>query len=173
MKTQLSSLNQMLTFHLEAMYYAEKQIQKELPELILDLDSRSAVDTVSRYIESANDKRLKLKRIFGYLLAGPFRSGNGAVSMVVSECSDIMDTTGKGRYRDLLMISTLEALSEYKVTSYNTALKIALQMDLKKVAELLEDIISWEVESAQSMSDFVSQLVIESNTFTAHSSKAL
>jgi ferritin-like metal-binding protein YciE len=170
MKTLLNSLNQVLTFHLEAMYDAEKRIQKELPELVLDLDSREAVDIVSRYTENASDKRLKLKRIFSYLLAGPFKRTSGAVGMIVSECSDIMEMTGRGRSRDLLIMSSLEALSEYKVTSYNTALKIALQLELKKVAELVEDIISLEVESAQNMSDFVSREVIESNTFAMSSS---
>jgi len=162
MKTLLSSLNETLTFHLETMYDAEKRIQKDLGELVLELDSPDAVDMVSRYVESANDKRMKLKRIFSYLLTGPFKRSNGAIEVVLSECVEIVDATVKSSYRDMLIASALEAVSEYKVTNYNTALKIALQMELRKVAELLEDIISMEVEAAQSLSDFVSRSVIES-----------
>lgn len=161
MKTQLNTLNKVLTFHLEGMYDAEKIIQYELPELVRHMDSSDAGDIVSKYAESANDKRLKLKRIFSYLLTGPFKRSNGVAESVLAEGADLIHMTDKGDHRDLLIVSALEALSEYKVTSYNTALKIALQMGLTKVAELLEDVISWEVESAQNMSDFVSQSVIE------------
>jgi ferritin-like metal-binding protein YciE len=161
MKTRLNSLNEMLTYQLESMYYAEKLIQKAMPELAQSLDSSDAAEIVSKYGESSSDKRLKLKRIFSYLLTGPFKGKEGAVENMIADSADILGMTRKGNCRDILVLSTLEAMSEYKVTSYNTALKIALQMELTKVTELLEDIISWEVESAQNMSDFLSKGLIE------------
>jgi ferritin-like metal-binding protein YciE len=161
MKTRLNSLNEMLTFQLDGMYYAEKLAQKALPDLARYLDSAEAAEIISKYVESASDKRLKLKRIFSYLLTGPFKRNDGLVEKVLAEAAEVIDTTTKGNCRDIMIISALEAMCEYKMTSYNTALKFALQMELTKVAELLEDVIAWEVEAAQEMSDFVSKGVTE------------
>jgi ferritin-like metal-binding protein YciE len=161
MKTQLDTLHKMLAYQLEGMYNAEKRIQNEVPELVKHLDAGEAVEIMSRYAESANDKRLKLKRVFSYLLMGPFSRSICIVETVLEESADVVHLTSKDCHRDLLIMSAFEALSEYKLTCYNTALKVALQLELTKVAELLEDIIAWELESLQTMSEFASQGVVD------------
>jgi ferritin-like metal-binding protein YciE len=161
MKTSLRTLNEVLTFQLEGMYDAEKRIQKELPKWTSLLESADAAEIVSRYIENATANRLKLKRIFGYLLTGPFNRRNSPVEHMLAEGSEIARLTGKGNYRDILILSGLEGLHQYKVTCYHTALRIALQIELNKVSEMLEDMIFMEMESGQEMSDFISREVTE------------
>ncbi len=150
MKTKLKNLNSTLTYLLEAMYDAEKRIQSDLPAL-----AKSASPTIRKvvttYLESSTDKRTKLKRIFSYLLSGPYKRKSRVTKGALAELEEIAEVYGPAALRDLLVVNAISSLAQYKFSAYQSAGDIAARLDLDEVAELITEIINWEREATQSL----------------------
>jgi ferritin-like metal-binding protein YciE len=149
MKTKLKNLNSALTFLLEAMYDAEKRIQNELPR-IAKATSPNVKKLLMSYLETAADKRMKLKRIFSYLLSGPYKRKSRVIKGVMEELEDIAEISGPAAVRDLLVMNAVSSLAQYKSIMYQNAGDIAARLELEPVVELINEIVNWEKEAAQS-----------------------
>ncbi len=150
-KPSLNNLNEVLTYILEGMYDAEKQIQEVIPEWSQHTNTTSIKNQVKRYAENTRDKRTKLKRVFSYLLTGPFKRKNGVVKKMLKEWSVVSGMTESKPLADVLFISFLMGLIEFKKTKYFSARNIALQLNLQTVADLLDEIVVWEKETANAL----------------------
>ena len=151
MKPAIKDLNEALSYHLEAMYDAEKKLQKAMPELIPMLTSRQLKSELKKYLESSRDKRIKLKRIFSYLLVGPYNKKNKVIEEMLSEVFSILEYT-ISELNDVLVMVRWQALVQFKISTYSSAKVTADFLDLKKVSDLLAEILAWEKETDHSLS---------------------
>jgi ferritin-like metal-binding protein YciE len=150
MKNKITNLTQALTYVLEGMYDSEKKTQRDLPELIEKLKPGGIKKLAVQYLESSKDKRLKLKRIFSYVLAGPFGRKSKVTAKSFEEINEAIKITG-GSAREVLVLSGLESLMEWKLAAYTRAADIAAHVDLDAAAGLLEEITGWEKESLRQL----------------------
>ncbi|HWA33527.1 MAG TPA: DUF892 family protein, partial [Cyclobacteriaceae bacterium] len=90
MKNKITNLTQALTYTLEGMYDSEKKIQRDLPDLSSSLASGALKKLLSQYLETSQDRRLKLKRIFSYLLAGPFGRKSKVTAKAFEEMTEAL-----------------------------------------------------------------------------------
>lgn len=146
MKRTLENMNEALTFHLENMYDAEKMLQKKLADFLPHIVSPALKKEWTRYCESTPDKRLKLKRIFSYLLSGPFNRKNPSMEEMLKEMKEVSKMT-KGPLRDVMLIATMHQIIHWKIAAYGTARALAMVMELQTVTDLLEEIVQWEKEA--------------------------
>ncbi len=152
MKPFISNHAKALTYLLEDMYDAEKKIQKNLPALESLITSSKLKSEVGKYHESAGDKRIKLKRIFSYLLVGRFGRENEAIHELLKESRVLGKVTVPSDLRDRMIIVSLQEINQCKIAVYEAALVLADQMNLVTVTELLEEILNWERETSSSFS---------------------
>lgn len=152
MKLKLKNLNQALTYHLEGMYDAEKKIQKAIPSLVKRVSSSTLKTELKKYLESAADKRTKLKRVFSYLLAGPFRRKNKAVDKMLEDLGNIISAEVPKELKDVLIIGSLQAINHFKISSYGTARALSEALELTTAAELLGQMLQWEKDTDRSLS---------------------
>lgn len=146
MKRTLENLNEALTFHLENMYDAEKMLQRKLADFLPEISSPALKKEWTRYCNGTPDKRLKLKRIFSYLLSGPFHRKNPAMEEMLKELKEVSSMT-KGPLRDVMLIATMDQIIQWKIAAYGTARALSMVMELQTVTELLEEIVQWEKEA--------------------------
>lgn len=147
MKLALNNLNEALTYHLEGMYDGEKKLQKALPHLFSYATSSVLKSEIKKYLNSVKDKRLKLKRVFSYLLAGPFGRKNKVIDKILKDGSKILECTRANELRDALLIGHLQGLVHYKISSYGIAKDFASRLDLQNVTDLLQEVLEWEKET--------------------------
>lgn len=147
MKLKLNNLNEVLAFHLEGMYDAEKKLQKALPHCSNDATSRALKNEIKKYLDSAKEKRLKLKRIFSYLLAGPFNRKNKVIAKILKDGVKVLKYTKAIALKDAILIGHLQAVNHYKISSYGTAKAFASMLKLKNVTDLLQEVLEWEKET--------------------------
>ncbi len=152
MKPVLNDLNKALTYQLEGMYDAEKRLQKFIPGYVKLATSRALKAEFKNYLESTADKRTKLKRIFSYLLAGPFGRKNKAVDKMLKDAKDFAKFASVPQLRDVILIASLQDISQYKISSYTTAKAFAMELGLDQVFELLSEILAWEKNTNESLS---------------------
>ncbi len=151
MKPILNNLNEALTYHLEGMYDAEKKLQKSAPDYTNCVTSRALKSEIKKYFESARDKRIKLKRIFSYLLAGPFGRKSKVIDKMLKDVDNILKYASSPELKDAMVIPSLQAIIHYKIASYGAAKAFAIVLELETVTDLLEEVLELEMESDRAL----------------------
>lgn len=165
MKTRLNHPREALTYSLERLYDQEKNIQKNLPSLAGKVSSGALKKELTQYHKASHDKRLKLKRVFSYLLTGPFRPKSKTTRRVLEEANDLRRLSKGSDMEAALVGNAMRALILSRVATYELALETAGRLELEAVCDLLEEILSWERASVQSLKK------IESNSLAARGKK--
>lgn len=151
MKTTLNNLNETLAYLLEGMYDAEKKLLKVVPDCLHLVTSRALKSEIKKYVESAADKRIKLKRIFSYLLAGPFGRKNKVIDRMLKEAGNILKFTSSPEVKDAMLIGCLQAINHHKISAYGTAKAFSVELELQAVTDLLTEVLEWEKETDQAL----------------------
>jgi ferritin-like metal-binding protein YciE len=166
MNTSFNNLNEALTYNLEGLHDAEKKLQVTLPKVITQTNSAALKGLLEKYATSAGDKRIKLKRAFSYLLAGPFGKRGKAIGEMISEFSFISKRSSTAEIKDALLGSCLSTIICYKIASYSSAMSFALALGLHPVADLISEVLEWERESDKALTKIMTKL---SNRAAKHS----
>lgn len=151
MKSSLKHLNEALAFHLEAMYDAEKKLQRGLAGAIALTKHAGLKAELKKYQSSSTDKRTKLKRVFSYLLAGPFKRKNPVIDAMLATVKAVSKVGGTPQLRDVMILTSVNELVQYKIAAYRTGLILADQLDLGTARDLLDEILQWEKESGNAL----------------------
>ena len=157
MNQAFNNLNDALTYHLEGLHDAEKRLQTILPKVMIQADSTALKGVLKNYAGNADDKRIKLKRIFSYLLAGPFGKRSKAIGEMISELSSISKKTSSPEITDALLGSCLSTIIYYKISSYSSAMSFALALELHPVADLISEMLEWESETDQALTKIMNK----------------
>lgn len=152
MKPHFKDLNKALTYHLEGMYDAEKQIIDFIPGCVKHATSHALKDEIRKYGEMMADERVKLKRIFGYLLTGPYGRKATAVGEMLQDIKQFSKAASSAEVKDVVIIAGLQLLIHYKISAYGTGLAFAEQLGLDTAAELLAEMLDWEKATNKALS---------------------
>jgi len=160
MKPLFANLNEALTYHLEGLHDAEKKLQIAIPNVVAHANSLALKGVLENYASSAVDKRIKLKRAFSYLLAGPFGKQSKAIGEMISELSSISKKTSTPEIKDALLGSCLSTIIYYKISAYSSAMSFALALELHPVADLISEMLEWESKTDQALTKVMGKLSI-------------
>jgi ferritin-like metal-binding protein YciE len=144
MSKSIKSLNDTLAFQLEGVYDVVKRLQADLisaKRLVADPEMRHAF---AKYSEDLNDQRLKLKRIFSYVLSGPYGRKSISIDHVIARMEEISDLDALPRLRDVALSTALQSMVSYLIATYTQARYIAMRLDLSKVVQLIDEILDTE-----------------------------
>lgn len=144
MKTKIKSLNEALAFLLEGLYYAETKLADEFPACCGKINSPRLQGVVSNYSGSAQNKLLKLDRVFNYLMKDPERRVNKVVDELIIETRLILASTTSENFKDLLTIGCIQNINAYKIANYRSAYLMAVKLELDTAADLLQEVLEWE-----------------------------
>lgn len=159
MKSTVTSLNHVLAFQLEGMYENIKILQAALPTAIKNASEPFTKDLLRSYTEVLTDERLKLKRIFGYVLCGPYGRKSGAVSDAIAPFKEISELNSVCSLRDIILINSMQASVQFMITSYVDARYIAMRVELDNVVALLDEMLDAEESILQNLRCYSAQLV--------------
>lgn len=149
MKTNLKTLEDALVYQLQGLLYIERKVRDEFSDCSSRLTSDEVRSAIEKYMETTDDKLLKLNRVFNYLLREPVARKNRIARGMLKETHLLLDHTNHNQLRDLLIVSCVQAINAYKVTSYKTAYRFALALELETPAELLSEILRWELSTKE------------------------
>jgi len=152
MKTKINSLNDALAFLLQGLYYTETRLKEEFPSCCTEITSRTIRREIEDYTGSADNKLLKLERIFNYLMTEPISRKNAAINDLMIETHQMLSATTSAHLRDVLAIGCLQNINSYKIAGYRSAYMFAVEMELDTATDLLQQILEWEIDSSKSFS---------------------
>jgi ferritin-like metal-binding protein YciE len=152
MKSHIHTLQDTLAFQLQGLYFAERKIKEEFEVPNRELTSQRLKDEMFKTIVGAGDRLLKLERIFNYMMLEPEGRKNKAVIKLLEETQELMDFTDSPHLKDILMVSCLQNLNAYKISSLKSAYMFTVELEMDTASDLLQQILESELETAKALS---------------------
>lgn len=152
MKATINSLNDALAFVLQGLHYTETQLKYEFLSCCSAVASPRIRHEINNYVSSADNKLLKLERVFNYLMVEPVTRPNKVISELISETHKMLASTTSPHLRDVLSIGCLQNINAYKISNYRSAYMIAVELELDTATDLLQQVLEWEVETSKVLS---------------------
>jgi ferritin-like metal-binding protein YciE len=144
MKTTIATLNHVLTFQLEGMYEIVRRLQEEIPVALRHVNSPEVKEILSDYKHNISEQRTKLKRIFGYVLNGPYGRKSARIADAIAPLREISERDIAPRLKDIVLVTSMQAAVQYMITTYVDARYIAMRVELDPVVRLLDEIVEME-----------------------------
>lgn len=156
MKT-IANLNHLLAFQLEGLYEIIRGLQEELPFGIRNASDPELKALLEEYKQGLADQRTKLKRIFSYLLNGPYGRKPAKGAGALASFKEIADREIAPELKDILIITSLQSASRFLVQAYNDTSFMAMRVEMDSVVKMLDDMVDMN-------EDFIHRLKFRSAT---------
>ena len=151
MKQNIKTLQDALAYQLQGLFYAETQVRSEFSDCSRDITSGPVKSELERYIESTENKLLKLERIFNYLMRERLIRKNAVIDRLLEETRHMLTYAAPGHLKDILMISCIQNINAYKISSYKTAYLFSVELELDTASDLLQQVIEWELQTSKDL----------------------
>jgi len=153
MKKAITKLEDALALELQSLYDGEMSLKEKIEEANRDTDCIELKEILKKYAESSDHKRLKLDRMFSYLMVEPSSQGSTIIGKLLDETVQRAKHTLSDKIKTPILISGFQQVNHFKIASYKTALQYALEVDLDTVADLLQQVIEWERKTEKALAD--------------------
>lgn len=153
MKPHIHTLQDTLVFQLQGLYYTERKIRNDFEECSRELTSPKLKEEMTKYGLGADSRLLMFERIFNYLMIEPEARRNKVVVRLVEETMEMIDITDSPHLKDILMVSCLQNLNAYKVSSLKAAYMFTIELEMDTASELLQQVLESELETGKALTN--------------------
>lgn len=142
MTRKIKSLHEILACQLEGLYDGEKKLQHYLHSRQSAIEGFALKEELQKFESHSSDARMKLKRIFSYLLMEPFKIKNNIISGFIKDLDIMTSCISDAHDREMFTRNSIHSINAYKVSAYSTALELSHKLALDQVSDLLNEIIA-------------------------------
>lgn len=144
---------------MEGIYEIIRNLQKDMPTVFKHAVEPNTKELLRAYTENLSEQRLKLKRIFSYLLSGPYGRKSGPIAHTIIPCYELSEVNAISSLRDVLIVNSVQAAIQYMIAVYTDARYIAMRVEMDSVVRLLDEILDGEESFLQKLRCRSAQLV--------------
>lgn len=148
----MNNLKDLFVHFARDMYYAEKQILKELPKMARKADSAKLREAFEHHREETEGHVENLEKVFDLLGLKARGVTCEAIQGILEEGKEIMEEAGDKDTRDAGMIAAAQAVEHYEITRYGTMIAWAKRLGLNEAARLLQDNLDQEYAADRKLS---------------------
>src|SRR5581483_3876143 len=159
---KLDSLDTLLTEELRDVYDAEKQITKALPKMVKAAHSDELREALEAHLEITKKHVERLEEIFGLLNEKPKSRPCAGMKGIIQEGGEMMQFEKRGseeNLTDAAIISAAQRVEHYEIAAYGTLRAYAEQLGNNRVARVLEQTKTEEVEADRKLREISMQLL--------------
>lgn len=149
MNKTIGTLQDALAFELQGMLYVEDKVSREFKTSKRHITSPEVKNVIEAYIENAENVKLKLDRVFNYLMIEPEIRKNEVINKMIDETQLLLNYTSSPHLKDILMIGCIENINAYKTASYQTSYLMAVELEMDTPADLIQQVLEWEVNTGK------------------------
>ena len=149
MKAKFNTIHDALVYQLQGLLYAENKVRDQFNACKSEISSEQLNTELDRYTDQAGEKTLKLQRAFNYLMQDPQKRKNEVINKLIKETQHMLGYATDTHLKDVLMVTCFQNINAYKTASYRTTYFFAVELELDTVAELLQQILEWEIETGK------------------------
>jgi ferritin-like metal-binding protein YciE len=143
-----SLLEKFFISQLQDIYYAEQQLVKSLPEIAKACTTEELEDAFNDHLAQTERHVKRLEKVFNII--GKEAEGKQCEAMdgLLKEAKSIIAETKKGSMtRDAALIIAAQKVEHYEIASYGGLVQLAVTMDLRRAADLLDKTLNEEEQT--------------------------
>lgn len=141
---KLNTLQDLFHHELQDLYSAEKQLVKALPKMAKAASNEELRAGFEQHLEETKTHVNRLEQISQDLGLSLGRHKCKAMEGLVEEGADLISEDAEDSVRDAGLIGAAQRVEHYEIAAYGTARALALKLDLKAAADLLQQTLEEE-----------------------------
>jgi ferritin-like metal-binding protein YciE len=147
-----SQLMDLFESELKDIYWAEKELTKEIPKMIRKATSPELVKALENHLEQTRTQVGRVEHVFEILGKKATAKKCEAMEGLFKEGKEIMDECEDGAMLDAGIISAAQKIEHYEIASYGTLRQFAQTLRINNAAELLEQTLTEEKAADDNLS---------------------
>lgn len=147
-----NTMEELFMHHLKDIYYAEKQILKDLPKMMKKAETQELMQAFEQHREETVHQVERLEQVFQLMGEKAKAEPCEAIQGLAEEGKELMGSFPKGPILDAGLIAAGQAIEHYEIARYGTLVEWAKQMGQKEVADLLNQTLQEEKKTDQLLS---------------------
>jgi len=136
---------------LKDIYYAERKIVKALPKMARGAASQELKQAFEKHRDQSEEHIARLQQVFEILGKRAAGKTCEAIDGIIAEGEDVMEEFKGQPALDAGLIAAAQAVEHYEITRYGTLKRWAELLDMKDAAKLLDQTLSEEIATDQSL----------------------
>jgi ferritin-like metal-binding protein YciE len=152
MKNKINSVEDAFVYHLQQLIYTESRIKNGIFSEGIAAASPRIKQELRDYADSSYSKLLKLERIFNYLMREPDEIKSALLMQMMGETVNVIHQTSSHTLKDILIVNAFRTINAIKASNYKNAYLFSVELELDTPADLLQQILEWEIASGKTLS---------------------
>src|ERR1051326_689140 len=116
----IKTLDDLFVHTLRDMYYVEREIVENLPDMIEKASSQRLKAAFQHHLTETKQQVVRLEKVFAMHGEKPSTESCASIDGILSEAEDIISDCDDKEVRDAAMLSAAQAIEHYEITRYGT-----------------------------------------------------
>ncbi len=134
----IKSLDDLFVHTLQDIYYAEKQIEKSLPDMIEKATNTELTNGFKKHLEETKGQIQRLEEVFRMHGHQPKGVDCPAIDGILKEAKEIAGDIADKQTMDAALIAAAQAVEHYEITRYGTLIAWAKELGRPDCASVLQ-----------------------------------
>jgi ferritin-like metal-binding protein YciE len=134
----IKSLDDLFVHTLQDIYYAEKQIEKSLPDMIEKATNTELTNGFKKHLEETKGQIQRLEEVFRMHGHEPKGVDCPAIDGIIKETKEIAGDIADKQTMDAALIAAAQAVEHYEITRYGTLIAWAMELGRPDCASVLQ-----------------------------------
>jgi ferritin-like metal-binding protein YciE len=140
----IKSLDDLFVHTLQDIYYAEKQIEKSLPDMIEKATNTELTNGFKKHLEETKGHIQRLEEVFRMHGHKPKGVDCPAIDGILKEAKEVAGDVADKQTLDAALIAAAQAVEHYEITRYGTLIAWAEKLGLDDAVPLLQETLDEE-----------------------------
>lgn len=136
---------------LKDIYWAEKEILKELPKMNSAATSLKLKKVIERHEKETEEQIDLLEQVFKEIKVDLKANKCEAMAGILKEGKSILEHTASGSVRDAGIIAACQKVEHYEIASYGTLIAYSILLEYKAATKILQKILDQERETDEAL----------------------
>jgi ferritin-like metal-binding protein YciE len=145
----IKSMNDLFLHTLKDIYYAEKQIYKNLPKMAKSAESPDLKHAFEKHREETEQHVERLESIFDQCGVAARAIRCDAMDGILAEAKDVMGKIEDAQVHDAGMLAAAQTVEHYEIARYGTLIAWANQLGMREASKLLGETLDEEKKTDQ------------------------
>ena len=134
----IKSLDDLFVHTLQDIYYAEKQIEKSLPDMIEKATNTELTNGFKKHLEETKGHIQRLEEVFRMHGHKPKGVDCPAIDGILKEAKEVAGDVADKQTLDAALIAAAQAVEHYEMTRYGSLIAWAKQLGRNDCAAILQ-----------------------------------
>jgi ferritin-like metal-binding protein YciE len=135
----IKNLDDLFVHTLQDIYYAEKQIEKALPDMIEKATNRELTEGFKMHLEQTKGHIRRVEQVFEMHGHKPKQVNCPAIDGIIEEANEVAGDVEDKQTLDAALIAAAQAVEHYEITRYGTLIAWAKQLGRNDCASVLAE----------------------------------